>query len=86
MTTQNRERLAQIETEARRMAQSGAYRSFRAIVERLLERGYVEASKVFRNRWTQEEINRLCDMSCHKTGFVEHSRPGLQHVAHTDAR
>lgn len=57
---QHVERLAEIESEARRMARSGAYPGFRAIAHRLLEAGYEETPKLFKNRWTQEEISRLC--------------------------
>ena len=84
MTTRKAERLAEIETEARRMARSGVYWGFRAISDRLLERGYGEASKVFRNRWTQEEINRLCNMSYREAVLVELPRPVLQHMDHID--
>jgi hypothetical protein len=63
-TTRKAERLAQIETEARRMARTGVYhRGFREIADRLLERGHAEAPKVFANPWTQQEINRICYMS-----------------------
>jgi hypothetical protein len=59
------ERLAQTETEARRMARSGLYADFTAIHRRLEERGYIGATKIFKNRWTQAEINRLCDVYRH---------------------
>jgi hypothetical protein len=63
MTTRKADSLAQIETEARRMARTGIYPGFREIAARLRVRGYVEAPKVFANPWTQHEIDRLCDMS-----------------------
>ena len=54
------ERLARIETEARTLARSGNYRSFISIKMLLLARGYSEAHKIFANRWTQFELDRLC--------------------------
>jgi hypothetical protein len=57
------ERLAQIETEARKLAHSGTYLGFRSIQNCLVASGYAEASKLFKNRWTQTEIDRLCRMS-----------------------
>jgi hypothetical protein len=53
------ERLAQIETEARRLARSGNYSSAVSIELALLVQGYREASKLFANPWTQSEIERL---------------------------
>jgi len=57
---QHVDRLAEIETEARRMAQSGAYLEFSTILRRLEERGYQDARRIFKNPWTQAEIDRLC--------------------------
>jgi hypothetical protein len=57
------DRLAQIETEARKMARSGHYRSSGAIQMALLARGFVEASKLFTNRWTCSELDRLCEQA-----------------------
>ena len=54
------ERRARIETEARTLARSGKYRSFITIKMMLLARGYSEAHKIFANRWTQSELDRLC--------------------------
>jgi hypothetical protein len=64
-----RERLARIETEARTLARSGNYRSFISIKVLLLARGYLEAHKIFANRWTQFELDRLCQHAqdcCHE--------------------
>ena len=55
------ERLAHIETEARKLARSGNYVSASAIEMALLAGGCHEATKLFANRWTQSELNRLCD-------------------------
>jgi len=55
-----RQRLARIETEARALASSGEFGSFTSIERVLLTRGYQEAPKVFANRWTQAEVDRLC--------------------------
>jgi hypothetical protein len=60
---QNVEQRARIETEARRMARSGAYLEFSAILLRLKERGFAEADRVFENPWTQAEIDRLCHLA-----------------------
>ena len=85
MTTRNAERLAQIETEARRMARSGAYYGFREIEARLLERGYLEAAKLFANPWTQQEIDRFCYLS--RGDAASHPLcPQMQHPSHFDAR
>jgi len=55
-----RDRLARIETEARTLARSGNHYGFSSIKNLLLTRGYPEANKVFANRWTQSELDRLC--------------------------
>jgi hypothetical protein len=60
-----RERLARIETEARTLARSGNYYGFSSIKNLLLTRGYPEANKVFANRWTQSELDRLCRQAQH---------------------
>lgn len=62
-----RDRLATIETEARTLARSGKFRSAKAIEMALLARGLLEAQKVFANRWTRSEINRLCDLAVWQT-------------------
>jgi hypothetical protein len=75
-----RERLARIETEARTLARSGNYRSFISIKMMLLASGYSEAHKVFANRWTQFELDRLCQQAqdcCHEgrgLGIKRHFR------------
>jgi hypothetical protein len=58
-----RERLARIETEARTLARSGNHPGFSSIKHLLLTRGYPEADKVFANRWTQSELDRLCQQA-----------------------
>jgi hypothetical protein len=55
-----RQRLARIETEARTLARSGDFGGFASIERALLTRGYDEAPRVFANRWTQSEVDRLC--------------------------
>ena len=55
------ERLARIETEARVLARSGEYFTFRSIEAALLERGLLEARKLFANKWTRAEVDRLCN-------------------------
>jgi hypothetical protein len=55
------ERVNRIETQARRLAQSGQYKDFSSIEMQLLAQGHREASIVFANRWTQSEVDRLCE-------------------------
>jgi hypothetical protein len=54
------DRLARIETEARRLARSGNHQSFESIERALLIDGYCESPRLFRNLWTQLELNRIC--------------------------
>jgi hypothetical protein len=63
MKPDTRERLARIETEARTLARSGKYLGFTSIKSVLLAHGYPEARKVFANRWTQSELDRLCQQA-----------------------
>ena len=58
-----RERVARIETEARRLARSGQHSGFRSIERTLSAGGYREAPRVFANRWTQYELDRLCEQA-----------------------
>jgi hypothetical protein len=58
-----RERLARIETEARTLARSGKFHSANAIEMALLARGFADAQKIFANRWTRSEIDRLCELA-----------------------
>jgi hypothetical protein len=51
---------AYIETEARALARSGKYRGHREIQRILMEMDYASARKVFQNRWTQSELDRIC--------------------------
>jgi hypothetical protein len=55
-----RQRLARIETEARTLARSGNFGGFASIERALLTRGFDEAPRIFANRWTQFEVDRLC--------------------------
>jgi hypothetical protein len=57
------ERLAQIETEARKLARSGNYSNATSIELARLVEGYRAASKLFVNRWTHSEIERLCEQA-----------------------
>jgi hypothetical protein len=63
-TSQKQERLARIETKAREYAWTGNHRDFSSIEALLIIDGYPEARKLFANRWTQEELNRLCRQAC----------------------
>lgn len=56
-------RMAQIETEARSLARSGNYHDFSSIEALLIIGGYPEARKLFANRWTQGELDRLCQQA-----------------------
>ncbi len=59
--TRGTEAIAYIETEARRLARSGVHHGWRSIESELLERGLAGTRKVFANRWTQFELDRLCE-------------------------
>jgi len=63
MTAKTLNQMAQIETEARRLARSGKHRSFRSIQAALLARGLPKVPKVFANRWTCTELDRLCEQT-----------------------
>jgi len=52
--------LARIETQARAMARSGKYRGHAEIRNVLESSGFELTAKVFDNRWSQTEIDRLC--------------------------
>ena len=69
-----RDRLANVETEARKLARSGEHRGFASIQAALLERGFTEAVAVFRNRWTRSELDRLCDQAA-DISTTRHARP-----------
>jgi hypothetical protein len=58
-----RNRIAWLESEARKFALSGHYQGFAAIQAALLERGFAEvvSSTLFQNRWTCSELDRLCE-------------------------
>jgi hypothetical protein len=58
-----KERLARMETGARTLARSGKHQTFRSIEALLLDEGYPEARKLFANRWTQAELNRICQQA-----------------------
>jgi hypothetical protein len=55
-----RERLAEIETAARRLAWSGEFLTWRGVNNCLLELGYTDAAALFANPWTRSEIERIC--------------------------
>jgi hypothetical protein len=59
---------ARIETVARELARSGRYEGFSPIEMALLTRGYRDAPKVFANRWTQSELDRLCQLARQRSG------------------
>jgi hypothetical protein len=63
MTAKTFNQIAQIETEARKLARSGDHRSFRSIQAALLARGLPKVPKVFANRWTCTELDRLCEQT-----------------------
>jgi hypothetical protein len=54
---------ARIESVARELARSGRYENFSSIEMALLTQGYGEVPKVFANRWTQSELDRLCKLA-----------------------
>jgi hypothetical protein len=59
---------ARIETVARKLARSGRYEGFSSIEMALLTRGYPQMPKVFANRWTQSELDRLCKLARLQSG------------------
>jgi hypothetical protein len=70
------ERMAQVETEARKLARSGLHENYRSIEMTLLMHGYREALKICANPWTQSELDRLCSQA----------RPASNSAAHRVAR
>ncbi len=66
-----RERLARIETEARTLARSGEFGSSRSVEVALVAKGYQEAHKIFANRWTRSEIDRLCELANYRRQATE---------------
>jgi hypothetical protein len=76
MAQTNRKRLARIETEARKLARSGAFYDFRSIQCELRANGFLEVDKVFSNRWTQSELDRLCRKAlAKKSAWFSRSAP-----------
>jgi hypothetical protein len=67
MTSRTLDQLSEIETEARRLARSGQYQGFGSIQMALMARGFTKVSKVFANRWTCSELDRLCERALHKS-------------------
>ena len=59
-----------VETEARRLARSGRYPNARRIERALLEQRVPGVEKVFKNRWTQIELDRICEQAS-KQDFAE---------------
>jgi hypothetical protein len=57
------EQRACIETRARALARSGEYYGFKQIERVLIAEGYQRAPKIFANRWSQAEVDRLCDQA-----------------------
>jgi hypothetical protein len=54
------ERLARLETEARRLAWSGRYPHSTSIQRMLIAKGYRDTTSVF-NLWNHAELNRICE-------------------------
>jgi hypothetical protein len=67
MTSRTLDQLAAIETEARRLARSGQYQGFGSIQMALMVRGFTKVPKVFANRWTCSELDRLCERAFRKS-------------------
>jgi hypothetical protein len=70
MTAKTFNEVAQIETEARKLARSGNHRSFRSIQAALLARGLPKVPKVFANRWTCTELDRLCEQTLRRLALA----------------
>jgi hypothetical protein len=66
------DQLARIESEARKLARSGRYRSFGSIQTILLAQGFAEVPRVFANRWTCAELDRLCEQAFYLKTEVAH--------------
>jgi len=52
---------ALMETEARKLARTGAHSGWQTIQMALVAQGFEEAPKVFTNLWTRSELDRLCE-------------------------
>lgn len=59
----NLDRLAIMETVARRLARSGRHDGYYSIQYALLEQGYSEATKLIANPWTRGELDRICQQA-----------------------
>jgi hypothetical protein len=57
------DRRAYIVTEARRLARSGEHFSSKSILAVFLGSGFREANRVFANRWTRSELDRICEQA-----------------------
>jgi hypothetical protein len=57
------DRHARIETEARRLARSGVHYNHNSVRAVLLSQGFSESHKVFANRWTCSELDRICEQT-----------------------
>ena len=64
-------RLARIETEARRLARSGKYWGYASIQAALQKEDFVEASPTFWNSWTCSELDRLCEQAMRENQTLE---------------
>jgi hypothetical protein len=58
----DRGQIPYLETKARQLARTGKYPHWRSIQAALLSEGFSEAQKLFANRWTQAEVDRICEM------------------------
>jgi hypothetical protein len=56
----DKEILARIETQARKLARTGEHPDWWSVENTIVDAGYPEARRLFANRWTQVEISRLC--------------------------
>jgi hypothetical protein len=69
-----RERFALIETEARKLARSGNHRNAWSVGRALQAQGFVEVPKLLANRWTQSELDRICETALRQDQLTRQDR------------
>jgi hypothetical protein len=57
----NFDQRALIETKALKLAWSGEHQSFASIKAVLQRQGYEGVDRLFANRWTRSELDRICE-------------------------
>ena len=80
LRVKKRDILGQIETEARRLARNGNHASFESVKAYLVDAGYYDAEALFKNRWHQAEINRICEVSVRERCARSYAPPGTEAI------